>query len=454
MKLFGTDGIRGQMNVEPMTPEVILAVGKALGCLIRKKDAQIEKHNVVIGKDTRLSGYMFESALQAGLTSMGIDVKMMGPMPTPAVAYITEGMRADAGIMISASHNPYQDNGIKIFMQNGQKLSNEEEATIQAWVENPSSMQVHQPAPEQVGRAQRMHDASGRYISHIKQHFLRGKRLTNMHIVLDCAHGAMYNIAPTVLRELGAKLTLIGVSPNGTNINEEVGALYPQHLAQEVRVQKADLGIAFDGDGDRVVAVDRNGRVYDGDAFLSIFLDASELYPELSKGVVGTVMTNYGLEKKCKDQNIPFYRANVGDRHVVELMRKEKCMLGGEASGHLIHLGKSTTGDGLLSAILLLNVLVSQNKRLEDFEFSFQEYPQGLISLPVVNKPPLQGLSWLQEELRTAKEKLKDQGRTLVRYSGTENKIRLMVEAADQKQMEAVLQSLTKVVQEHLGAKA
>lgn len=448
--LFGTDGIRGHVNQEPMTAQTILQVGQALGCVIRKEASGTKRPRVVIGKDTRLSGYTFETALQAGLCSMGVDVLLMGPIPTPAVAFIADSMRADAGIMITASHNPYMDNGIKIFTRHGFKLTDELEGQIQSMVFDGFDQSAAYPEPAQVGRAKRIDDAQGRYISNVKQHFFQDATLDGLKIVLDCAHGATYAVAPLVFEELGAQVITVGCAPDGLNINDGVGALHPKSLHQHISKHQADLGIAFDGDGDRMVAVDKHGQVYDGDDVLSILMEAQDLYPELSQGVVGTLMTNFGLEAKCKSQNIPFYRANVGDRHVVEMLKNKKCVVGGESSGHLIYLSKSTTGDGLLSAMLLLNVLVAKNKSLDEFSTSFQRYPQELKSILVKEKRPLESWPAMKKAIDEANEKLQGKGRTLTRYSGTENKIRLMVESKDPELMNQVMNDLCAVVHKEL----
>ncbi|MCB1198325.1 MAG: phosphoglucosamine mutase [Deltaproteobacteria bacterium] len=453
-KLFGTDGIRGLVNEEPMTAQTILQVGQALGCVIQTNRLFKGRPKVVIGKDTRLSGYTFETALQAGLCSMGIDVLLIGPVPTPAVAFVADNMRAEAGIMITASHNPFFDNGIKIFTSKGFKLDSSYEKQIQEMVYHGFDFEKYLPSAKEVGRAKRVEDAPGRYISSVKQHFLHDTTLDGVKIVLDCAHGASYKVAPLIFEELGADVVKVGCQPDGLNINEGVGALYPENLVAKVKTENADLGIAFDGDGDRVMAVDKNGKVYDGDDFLSILMEDASLQPDLHRGIVGTLMTNYGVESKCERQNIPFYRADVGDRHVVELLKKKRCVLGGEPSGHLVYLSKSTTGDGLLSAILLLNVLIGNNKNLDAFSDSFERYPQALTSIKVKEKKPIDELPKIVKAIEYANKKLKGNGRTLTRYSGTENKIRVMVESSNKDLMDQVMADLCEAVEKELGVSA
>lgn len=450
--LFGTDGIRGLVNQEPMTAQTILKVGQALGCVIQKEFVMTTRRpRVVIGKDTRLSGYTFESALQAGLCSMGVDVLLMGPIPTPAVAFIADNMRAEAGIMITASHNPFYDNGIKIFTRHGFKLTDENENTIDDMVLKGFDASAYVPEPAQVGRAKRIEDAQGRYISSVKQHFLQDETLEGMKIVVDCAHGATYRVAPLVFEELGAHVVTLGNGPNGLNINDGVGAMHSAPMIEAIQTHNADLGIAFDGDGDRMVAADAKGNLYDGDDILSIWMDAPELYPEIQNGIVGTLMTNYGLEKKCASKGISMHRANVGDRNVVEMLKEKKLSIGGESSGHLIDLTKATTGDGLLSAIMLLNVLQLRKRPLHDFVDSFTRYPQELQSIQVKEKKPLETIKNVQQAISKAQDKLKNKGRTLTRYSGTENKIRVMVESEDPKLTKEVLDELCAVVEREMG---
>jgi len=450
--IFGTDGVRGLVNSEPMTAGTVLKIGQALGCVIKKHQTFKGRPKVVIGKDTRLSGYIFESALQAGLCSMGVDVLLVGPIPTPAIAFIADNMRAEAGVMITASHNPFIDNGIKIFSSKGFKLAEHFEKDIQAQIFSQEQSQSLLPKPGEVGRAKRVDDGVGRYISNVKRFFLNKTTLDGVSIVLDCAHGASYKVAPLIFQELGADVTAIGCDPNGLNINEKSGALHPEYLLQKTINVQADLGIGFDGDGDRVIAVDRKGKVYDGDDFLSIWMESIELYPELTKGIVGTKMSNFGLEQKCAAMNIPFYRSEVGDRHVVSMLKDKQCMFGGEPSGHLVCLDKSTTGDGLLSAILLLNVLVHQGKSLDFYGQSFERFPQQLKNIPVREKKPLDQYPKIIQAIEDVNAKLKGKGRTLVRYSGTESKIRIMVESNDQTLTDNMVKELTDVVTVELGA--
>lgn len=451
MKLFGTDGIRGRTNVEPMTVETILRVAKALGCILHKKNGK-KRHKVLIGKDTRLSGYMFETALESGFCSMGIDVLLVGPIPTPAIAHLTESMKADIGIVISASHNPFDDNGIKFFNEVGFKISDEMEAEITRIVSNPSEIAALHADPGDIGKAKRIDDSQGRYISYLKQFLPQHLTLEGVKIVLDCANGSGYKIGPTIFSELGATVVSIGVTPDGKNINESCGALHPENLKQKVKEEKADIGIALDGDGDRVIFCDDKGHTYDGDDFLSIIADHKKIYPEVASGLVGTVMTNFGLEKKLERINIPFYRSDVGDRFVVEKMKETKAMFGAEASGHIISLKRSTTGDGILSAILLLNVLREQNKPLSAFYNSFDRLPHEIKSIRVKEKKPFEDMPKVQKSIQDAEKKLHGNGRILVRYSGTEAKARVMIESEDQNLVHTLVQEVSDVIQKEIGA--
>lgn len=449
MKLFGTDGIRGKTNVEPMTVETILKVAKAVGYVLQKNSKK--KHRVLIGKDTRLSGYMFETALESGLCSMGVDVLLVGPIPTPGIAYLTESMRADIGIVISASHNPFEDNGIKFFNDEGFKISDEMEAEISRLVANPQEIESFKAEPSKIGKATRIADSSGRYISYLKQFMSKKHTLDGLKIVLDCANGSTYKIAPTIFTELGADIVPVGVSPDGKNINEKCGALFPDDLKKKVLDEKADIGIAFDGDGDRVLFVDEKGNVYDGDDFLSIIADQAEIYPEVKRGLVGTVMTNFGLEKKLSAMNIPFHRADVGDRYVVEKMKQTRAQFGAEASGHIISLKRSTTGDGILSAILLLNILKRNDKPLSAYFESFERFPQELKNIKVKEKKSFELIPGFQKAIANAEEKLHGNGRVLVRYSGTEAKARVMVESNDHNLVRTLVAEISTVIEKEIG---
>ncbi|MCC7459930.1 MAG: phosphoglucosamine mutase [Proteobacteria bacterium] len=451
MKLFGTDGIRGRTNVEPMTVETMLRVAKAMGYILRKNNGN-KRHKVLIGKDTRLSGYMFETALESGFCSMGVDVLLVGPIPTPAIAYLTESMKADVGIVISASHNPFDDNGIKFFNEVGFKVSDQMEAEITRIVSNPHETAALHADPSEIGKAKRIEDANGRYISYLKQFLPQHLTLEGVKIVLDCANGSGYKVGPTIFSELGATVIPIGVTPDGKNINENCGAVHPEALKQKVIQEKAHIGIALDGDGDRVMFCDETGRVYDGDDFLSIIADQEKIYPEVKSGLVGTVMTNFGLEKKLKSINIPFYRSDVGDRFVVEKMKETKAMFGAEASGHIISLKRSTTGDGILSAILLLNILREQNKPLSAYYNSFDRLPHEIKNVKVREKKPFDQMPKVQQCIQDAEKKLHGKGRILVRYSGTEAKARVMVESEDQNLVQSLVAEVSSVIQNEIGA--
>jgi phosphoglucosamine mutase len=450
MQLFGTDGIRGRTNTEPMTVETILRVAKALGYILRKSNGK-KRHKVLIGKDTRLSGYMFETALESGFCSMGVDVLLVGPIPTPAIAYLTESMKADVGIVISASHNPFDDNGIKFFNDVGFKISNEMEDEIVRIVSNPHESATLHAEPSDIGKAKRIDDAQGRYISYLKQFLPPHLTLEGMRIVLDCANGSGYKVGPAIFTELGATVISIGVTPDGKNINANCGALHPESLRQKVKEEKAHIGIALDGDADRVMFCDENGHVYDGDDFLSIIADQQKIFPEVSKGLVGTVMTNFGLEKKLGSMNIPFYRSDVGDRFVVEKMKETKAMFGAEASGHIISLARSTTGDGILSAILLLHILREKNQPLSSFLHSFERFPQEIKSIHVREKTPFAQIPLIQKSIESAEKQLKGIGRVLVRYSGTEKKARVMVEGENKDLVHSLVTEISLVIEKEIG---
>ncbi len=441
--LFGTDGVRGVANVYPMTAEVALQLGRALAYVIKYGPG---RHRIVVGKDTRLSGYLLEYAIAAGICSMGVDVMLLGPLPTPGIAYITSSMRADAGVVISASHNPYQDNGIKFFSGDGFKLPDEVEAHIESLMVN-AEVDGARPTATDIGQAVRMEDAKGRYISYLKSTFPKELELDGLKIVLDCAHGATYKVAPEVFSELGAEIIPIGVRPNGKNINRMCGATYPEAMAALVKRHRADLGIAFDGDGDRCIMVDHFGRVVDGDHILGICaLDMQRRERLAHKTVVGTVMTNLGLEVALKQHGLKLLRAPVGDRYVLEEMKKGGYVLGGEQSGHLVFLNHSTTGDGILTALRLLAVMRRENKPLTELAGFMENYPQVLINLMVKEKQDLNTLPKARQALREAERRLGPQGRLLVRYSGTEPKLRLMAEGGDQQQIEEVVQDLAQTL--------
>ncbi|MEB0023129.1 phosphoglucosamine mutase [Actimicrobium sp. CCI2.3] len=421
-KYFGTDGVRGKVGQSPITPEFVMRLGYAAGKVLTASDSG--KPTVLIGKDTRISGYMLEAALQAGFAAAGVDVMLAGPVPTPAVAYLTRALRLSAGVVISASHNPYYDNGIKFFSSQGNKLPDAVEEAIEAQLELPLGC----VSSEKLGKAQRLDDARGRYIEFCKSTFPNAMDLRGMTIVVDCAHGAAYHIAPHVLHELGAEVIAIGNQPNGININDKVGATSPEALSQAVRSHRADLGIALDGDADRLVMVDANGRIYNGDELLYVMTRDRMLTQEVP-GVVGTLMTNMALEVAFRELGVEFVRAKVGDRYVLEVLQERGWTLGGEGSGHLLFLDKHTTGDGIVSALQVLSALKRSNKTLAQCTEDIAMYPQSLINVRVAS-----GFNWLNSvamvaEKDAVEDELGDVGRVLIRASGTEPLIRVMVEA-------------------------
>ena len=426
---FGTDGIRGQANQYPMTAEVALRVGMAAGKLFRSGDDR--RHLVVIGKDTRLSGYMIEPALVAGFTSVGMDVRLFGPLPTPAVAMMTRSMRADLGVMISASHNSYADNGIKLFGPDGYKLSDDMEARIEAHMDE--GLQEGLASPKHLGRVVRMDEAQARYVEIVKATLPRSLSLNGLRVVIDCAHGAAYKVAPTALYELGAEIKEIGVSPNGFNINEESGSTYPAAITQAVREYRADIGIALDGDADRLVICDEKGHIVDGDQIMALIASAWAAQGRLKGGaVVATVMSNLGLERFLEGKGLGLERTAVGDRSVMARMRESGCNLGGEASGHIILTDYSTTGDGLIAALQVLAELVRSKKPMSALARQFQPAPQKLENVRINGGKPLENAA-VREAIAAAETQLNGSGRVLVRASGTEPLIRIMAEGDDEK---------------------
>jgi phosphoglucosamine mutase len=424
--LFGTDGVRGEANTWPMTPDVAMNLAKAAATLFRNGT---HRHIVVIGKDTRLSGYMIEPALTAGFISMGMDVLLLGPIPTPGVARLTRSMRADLGVMISASHNPYADNGLKFFGPDGYKLSDAFEADIEQRLN--SDLSHLNAKPEDLGRAQRVDDALGRYIETVKNTFPRGMRLEGLKIVVDCAHGAAYKAAPRILWELGATVLSLNVEPNGFNINEKSGAVYPGAMCEAVKALDADLGISLDGDADRVIIADEHGRVIDGDQILAVIANHWQEKGILQGGgVVSTVMSNLGLERYLGARGLALHRAKVGDRYVLEQMRATGCNIGGEQSGHIIVGGYATTGDGMIATLQLLAALVEQGGKLSALAHAFTPVPQKLHNVRCDTR--LLETPAVQDAIMAAEKMLKDSGRLLVRKSGTEPLIRIMAEAEDE----------------------
>ncbi len=437
-KYFGTDGIRGTVGTYPITPDFMLKLGWAAGRVLGGKSGG----KILIGKDTRISGYLIESALEAGLSAAGIDVQLLGPMPTPAIAYLTQTLHAKAGIVISASHNPFDDNGIKFFSPQGTKLADDVEHAIEAELEK--ELVCNQS--ESLGKASRLDDARGRYIEFCKSTFPRAINLNNLKIVIDCAHGATYQIATKVFEELGAEVIAIGVTPDGLNINNGYGSTHPENLQKEVLKNKADLGVAFDGDGDRLIMVDHEGELIDGDQLLYVMAMALYAKGGLKGGVVGTLMTNLGLEHAFKQHEIPFSRADVGDRYVMEQLLAKNWRLGGESSGHLICLDQTTTGDGIVASLQVLAAVVEQNQSLKELAAGMKKYPMLLINVRVKEKPDLDNHAVIQAALLEAETELADTGRVLLRPSGTEPLIRVMVEGQDQKLVELVANKLADVV--------
>ncbi|MGE8547282.1 MAG: phosphoglucosamine mutase [Alcaligenes sp.] len=425
-KYFGTDGVRGEVGGPTINPEFALRLGYAAGKVLAGQHQGKGRPTVVIGKDTRISGYMLESALEAGLSAAGIDVLLAGPVPTPAVAYLTRTLRLAAGIVISASHNPYYDNGIKFFSAQGTKLPDEVELKIEQAIDEP----MQWVKSESLGRARRLADSAGRYIEFCKSTFPNELDLNGLKIVVDAAHGAAYNIAPHVFRELGAEVVAIGVQPDGFNINKEVGATYPERLAEEVRTHGADLGIALDGDADRLQMVDADGRIYNGDELLYLIVRDRQ-QTQTVQGVVGTLMTNFGFEKSMRELGIAFERAKVGDRYVLELMQQRGWLYGGESSGHLLCLDWHTTGDGIIAALQVLTALRHSSKTLSELLKDLKMYPQIMVNVPLQPGQDWQSHAGLQTARKQVESQLGDRGRVLIRASGTEPKLRLMVEAED-----------------------
>ncbi|WP_022678822.1 phosphoglucosamine mutase [Sandarakinorhabdus limnophila] len=423
-RYFGTDGIRGLTNSPPMTAAIALKLGQAAGRHFLRGS---HTHRVVIGKDTRLSGYMMESALVAGFTSVGMDVTLLGPMPTPAVAMLTRSMRADIGVMISASHNPFHDNGIKLFGPDGYKLSDDDEMAIEALLEE----EIPLAEPRAIGRARRIDDAQGRYIHFAKATFPEHLRLDGLKIVIDCAHGAAYKVAPAALWELGAEVIAIGVAPDGFNVNDKVGSTHPKALQLKVLESGADIGIALDGDADRLIVVDERGQVVDGDQLMALIASRAAEAGTLKGGaLVATVMSNLGLERFLATKGIALHRANVGDRHVLELMRDRGCNVGGEQSGHIILSDHATTGDGLVAALQVLAALVGSGKPASELLHLFDPLPQLLKNVRFKGGAPLEADS-VKAAIAAGEAKLAGQGRLLIRKSGTEPLIRVMAEGED-----------------------
>ncbi|SDB73676.1 phosphoglucosamine mutase [Belnapia rosea] len=446
-RLFGTDGIRGKANQAPMDAATALRLGQAAGQYFNRGT---HRHRVVIGKDTRLSGYMLEPALTAGFIGAGMDVVIVGPMPTPAIALLTRSLRADLGVMVSASHNPFEDNGIKLFGPDGLKLSDAQEAEIEALM--AGDLSASQVAPARLGRASRLEDAPGRYIEAAKQSFPRRLTLEGLRVVVDCAHGAAYRVAPTVLWELGAEVVSIGVAPDGFNINQGVGSTAPGQLAALVRERRADIGIALDGDADRLVLVDEAGTIIDGDQILALIAGSWQGEGRLRGGaVVATVMSNMGLERHLRGLGLGLLRTAVGDRYVGERMRDAGCNLGGEQSGHVIMADFATTGDGLIAALQVLSVLVQEGKPASEVCRRFTPLPQRLVNVRFAGASPLKD-DVVQREIAAFEERLGERGRILIRASGTEPLIRVMAEAEDEALVTETVETLAATIRARIAA--
>jgi len=447
-ELFGTDGIRGKANIWPMTPEVALLVGRAVGYVFRN---HVGKHRVLIGKDTRLSGYLLEMALASGLCSVGAETLLVGPLPTPAIAFLTIDMRCDAGVVISASHNPYYDNGIKIFGRDGFKLSDELEAKIEEMVLK-GTISEFRVQDREIGRAFRIEDAVGRYIVHLKNTFPKEMTLEGIKIALDCAHGAAYRVAPAVFEELGATVIKLGTSPNGININDGCGALHPETVREAVLKHGADIGIALDGDADRIMVVDEKGEVVDGDQIMAICAAEMQKRGTLRGGaVVATVMSNMGLEKALAKLGLKLIRTPVGDRFVVEEMRRGGYNLGGEQSGHIIFLDHATTGDGILAGLQLLAIMKGTERPLSELAACLERFPQVLINVKVKKKLPPEEIPGLPELKAQMEQKLADRGRILIRPSGTEPKYRVMVEGEEEAEIRTLAEELAQHIEKTLN---
>ncbi len=448
-KLFGTDGVRGMANRHPMTAEMALALGRALAHVFNLKGGN--RHRIIIGKDTRVSGYMFEHALTAGICSMGVDVLQLGPIPTPAMAFLTADMRCDAGVMITASHNPYYDNGIKFFSSNGFKLPDDVEQKIEELIHTDSTEVCE--SPEHIGRAVRIDDVRGRYVVFAKSTFPAKLTLDGLRVVIDCANGATYKVAPTALVELGAEVFSLGVDPNGFNINADCGSLHPEKTAAKVRELRADVGIALDGDGDRVVMVDEKGEIIDGDTILALCARDMQKRDALrGNAVVATVMSNLGLEKCLSGMGIDLLRTQVGDRYVVEAMRTGGYNLGGEQSGHIVLLDHNATGDGLVSALQVIATMCREGKPLSELRKVITHFPQVLLNVPVANKIPFEQVPALTEAVAKVEEELDGKGRVLLRYSGTESKLRVMVEGEKKDRVDEIARDLADCAQHALAS--
>ncbi len=449
-KLFGTDGIRGVANTTPMTTDLAMKVGFSTAYFFRNRH---RRPKIIIGKDTRLSGYMIENAITAGICSMGVDVLLVGPLPTPGIAFLTSSMRADAGIVISASHNPYEYNGIKIFGNDGFKLPDETENYMEELILSGEIENLPHPDAAEIGRARRIDDAQGRYIVYLKNTFPRDLTLEGLKLVIDCANGAAYRVAPTVFEELGAEVILTGDRPNGKNINKECGALYPEYMARIVREHGADAGFALDGDADRIILADENGEVLDGDQIMAIcakhFIERNCLK---DRTVVATIMSNLGFEVALRNMGATLLRTPVGDRYVVEKMRQNGYSLGGEQSGHMIFLDHSTTGDGILSALQVLAVMLREERPLSELKKIMEHYPQKLVNVPIGVRKRIQDVPEIVKMQEKMEKVLGENGRMVIRPSGTEPVIRVMVEGVSREVIDDVAYTMASCIEKHLAA--
>ncbi|MFV0336721.1 MAG: phosphoglucosamine mutase [Chthoniobacterales bacterium] len=453
--LFGTDGVRGIANVEPVTVENALKLGRAAAHIFSTNQGHPQnrhRRKIVIGKDTRLSGYMLESAIMAGVTSMGVDVILIGPLPTPGVAYITRSLRADAGIVLTASHNSYEDNGIKFFRWDGFKLDDEVEARLEQLVFS-GEIESIRPTAHKIGKAYRVDDALGRYVEFAKRSFPRGMTLESLKIAVDCANGAGYKSTPYILRELGAEVIVAHNEPSGTNINDRCGSTYPEEAQRLVRETGADIGITHDGDADRVLLIDEDAQIVDGDEIMTIaaidFLKRGEL---IKNTLMATVMSNYGLEEALAPHGGKVIRASVGDRYVIEAMMRDGYNVGGEQSGHMIFTDYGTTGDGIVCALQVLRVMIETGKPLRELRKSLHKYPQVQRNLKVTDRPPIDSLTEVKSLLDAAEQELNGKGRVLLRYSGTEPKIRLLIEGRDEKMIKQQADKISGAIQKAIGA--
>ncbi|MCK5237330.1 MAG: phosphoglucosamine mutase [Deltaproteobacteria bacterium] len=448
-KLFGTDGVRGVANIDPMTAETALKLGRAIAYVFKKEPY---RHKIVIGKDTRLSGYMLENAMVAGICSMGVDVMLVGPLPTPGIAFITSSMRADAGVVISASHNPYQDNGIKFFSRDGLKLPDSVELELEDFFYGDDNDEAHRPTANDIGKAYRIDDAAGRYVVFAKNTFPKELSLSGLKVVVDCANGAAYKVAPEAFYELGAEVISVGVEPDGVNINKDCGALNPKLFAKEVIKHKADIGIALDGDGDRCILVNEKGEVCDGDHIMAICATHLKKEGRLNKDtLVSTIMSNTGLEVALKEADIKMVRTGVGDRYVTEEMLRGGFSLGGEQSGHIIFMEHTTTGDGLITALQVLAIMVKEEKKLSELASIMTRYPQVLTNVKVKEKKDLSSIKSVDDKLKSIQAELGDKGRAFLRYSGTEALARVTIEGENEIEINRMAKELAGIIEKEIG---